>query len=181
MALRKYQKETLNNIIRSQRKGNKNILLQAATGSGKTVMASAFVNHSIKQNKNVQNTHFQPQYWKNHMFSYHTTILLNTNFCLIGSESPHTNICLRHTIHTVSSTHSFCSTGRWTLTLCRWGILHVNQNHTLRFAQKSLRAYDKTNILLIPLWIAITNSHTKISQNLWILPSIGHTFSWQER
>ena len=53
MALRQYQKDTLNNIIRSQRKGNKNILLQAATGSGKTVMASAFVNHSIKQNKNV--------------------------------------------------------------------------------------------------------------------------------
>jgi superfamily II DNA or RNA helicase len=53
MALRQYQKDTLNNIIRSQRKGNKNILLQAATGSGKTVMASAFVNHSIKQNKSV--------------------------------------------------------------------------------------------------------------------------------
>ena len=53
MSLRQYQKDTLNNIIRSQRKGNKNILLQAATGSGKTVMASAFVNHSIKQNKNV--------------------------------------------------------------------------------------------------------------------------------
>ena len=53
MALRQYQKDTLNNIIRSQRKGNKNILLQAATGSGKTVMASAFVHHSIKQNQNV--------------------------------------------------------------------------------------------------------------------------------
>jgi len=53
MALRQYQKDTLNNIIRSQRKGNKNILLQAATGSGKTVMASAFVNHSIKENQNV--------------------------------------------------------------------------------------------------------------------------------
>ena len=53
MALRQYQKDTLNNIIRSQRKGNKNILLQAATGSGKTVMASAFVKHSINQNKNV--------------------------------------------------------------------------------------------------------------------------------
>ena len=53
MALRQYQKDTLNNIIRSQRKGNKNILLQAATGSGKTVMASAFVKHSINQNNNV--------------------------------------------------------------------------------------------------------------------------------
>ena len=53
MALRQYQKDTLNDIIRSQRDGNKNILLQAATGSGKTVMASAFVNHMIKQNKNV--------------------------------------------------------------------------------------------------------------------------------
>ena len=53
MALRQYQKDTLNNIIRSQRKGNKNILLQAATGSGKTVMASAFVNHSIKKNQKV--------------------------------------------------------------------------------------------------------------------------------
>ena len=53
MALRQYQKDTLNNIIRSQKKGNKNILLQAATGSGKTVMASAFVKHSINQNKNV--------------------------------------------------------------------------------------------------------------------------------
>ncbi len=53
MALRQYQKDTLNNIIRSQRKGNKNILLQAATGSGKTVMAATFVNHSIKQNQKV--------------------------------------------------------------------------------------------------------------------------------
>jgi len=53
MALRQYQKDTLNNIIRSQRKGNKNILLQAATGSGKTVMASAFVKHSINLEKNV--------------------------------------------------------------------------------------------------------------------------------
>ena len=53
MALRQYQKDTLNDIIRSQRDGNKNILLQAATGSGKTVMASAFVKHMIEQNKNV--------------------------------------------------------------------------------------------------------------------------------
>ena len=53
MALRQYQKDTLNDIIRSQRGGNKNILLQAATGSGKTVMASAFVKHMIEQNKNV--------------------------------------------------------------------------------------------------------------------------------
>ena len=47
MALRHYQKDTLNNIIRSQRKGNKNILLQAATGSGKTIMASAYVKYLI--------------------------------------------------------------------------------------------------------------------------------------
>ena len=60
------------------------------------------------------------------MFSYHTTILLNTNFCSIGSESPHTKTCLGHTLHAVSSTLSFCSPGQWTLTLCRWGILHVN-------------------------------------------------------
>jgi len=53
MALRQYQKDTLNNIIRSQRKGNKNILLQAATGSGKTIMASAYVKYLIEQNKNV--------------------------------------------------------------------------------------------------------------------------------
>ena len=53
MALRQYQKDTLNDIIRSQRNGNKNILLQAATGSGKTIMASAFVNYMIKQDKSI--------------------------------------------------------------------------------------------------------------------------------
>ena len=53
MSLRQYQKDTLNNIIRSQRKNNKNILLQAATGSGKTVMAAAFVKHSINKNNKV--------------------------------------------------------------------------------------------------------------------------------
>lgn len=53
MALRQYQKDTLNNVIRSQRKGNKNILLQAATGSGKTIMASAYVNYLIKENKSI--------------------------------------------------------------------------------------------------------------------------------
>jgi len=53
MKLRQYQKDALNNIIRSHRRGNKNVLLQAATGSGKTVMASAFVKHFIEQGKKV--------------------------------------------------------------------------------------------------------------------------------
>ena len=53
MELRQYQKDALNDIIRSQRRGNKNVLLQAATGSGKTVMASAFVKHFVEQGKKV--------------------------------------------------------------------------------------------------------------------------------
>ena len=53
MALRQYQKDTLNKIIKSQRNGNKNILLQAATGSGKTITASAFVNYMIQQDKSI--------------------------------------------------------------------------------------------------------------------------------
>ena len=53
MALRQYQKDTLNNIIRSQRKGNKNILLQAATGSGKTVIAALATLQAIEQNYQV--------------------------------------------------------------------------------------------------------------------------------
>ena len=53
MELRQYQKDALNNIIRSHRRGNKNVLLQAATGSGKTVMASAFVKHFVEQGKKV--------------------------------------------------------------------------------------------------------------------------------
>jgi len=53
MKLRQYQKDALNNIIRSHRQGNKNVLLQAATGSGKTVMASAFVKHFVEQDKKV--------------------------------------------------------------------------------------------------------------------------------
>jgi len=53
MELRQYQKDALNSIIRSHRRGNKNVLLQAATGSGKTVMASAFVKHFVEQGKKV--------------------------------------------------------------------------------------------------------------------------------
>jgi len=53
MELRQYQKDVLNNIVRSHRKGNNKILLQAATGSGKTVMAIAFVEYYIKQGKKV--------------------------------------------------------------------------------------------------------------------------------
>ena len=53
MELRQYQKDVLNNIVRSNRKGNTKILLQAATGSGKTVMAVAFVEYYLKQGKRV--------------------------------------------------------------------------------------------------------------------------------
>ena len=53
MELRQYQKDVLNNIVRSHRKGNKRILLQAATGSGKTVMAVAFIEYYLKQGKKV--------------------------------------------------------------------------------------------------------------------------------
>ena len=53
MELRQYQKDVLNNIVRSNRRGNKKILLQAATGSGKTVMAVAFIEYYLKQGKRV--------------------------------------------------------------------------------------------------------------------------------
>ena len=53
MELRQYQKDVLNKIVKSHRGGKTRILLQAATGSGKTVMAAAFVEYYIKNNKNV--------------------------------------------------------------------------------------------------------------------------------
>jgi superfamily II DNA or RNA helicase len=53
MELRQYQKDALNGIIKSKRKGNKNILLQAATGSGKTVMASAYVKYCVEKGMKV--------------------------------------------------------------------------------------------------------------------------------
>ena len=53
MELRQYQKDTLNDLIRSTRKGHKRIILQAATGSGKTIMAAALVQHYLSKGKRV--------------------------------------------------------------------------------------------------------------------------------
>jgi len=53
MKLRQYQKDALNGIIKSKQKGNKKILLQAATGSGKTVMASAYVKYCVSKGMRV--------------------------------------------------------------------------------------------------------------------------------
>lgn len=51
--LRQYQKDTLNKIIQNYNKGSNRIILQAATGSGKTVMAAALVTYFTKSKKKV--------------------------------------------------------------------------------------------------------------------------------
>jgi len=51
--LRQYQKDVLNDLIRANKKGYKKIILQAATGAGKTVMAAALVNYFTKNNLKV--------------------------------------------------------------------------------------------------------------------------------
>ena len=53
MELRRYQKDVLNDIIRSYRSGNNSIIMQAATGSGKTVMSSALIRHFVAEGKSV--------------------------------------------------------------------------------------------------------------------------------
>jgi superfamily II DNA or RNA helicase len=51
--LRKYQKDVLNDLIKSNKKGKKRIILQAATGSGKTVMAAALVDYFTEKGLKV--------------------------------------------------------------------------------------------------------------------------------
>jgi superfamily II DNA or RNA helicase len=51
--LRQYQKDTLNKLIKSHRAGNKRIILQAATGAGKTIMAAALVKYFTGLGKTV--------------------------------------------------------------------------------------------------------------------------------
>jgi len=51
--LRQYQKDVLNELVRSHRQGKKKVILQAATGAGKTVMAAALVKYFVKNNLRV--------------------------------------------------------------------------------------------------------------------------------
>ena len=51
--LRDYQREVLNNIIRSERKGNKRIVLQMATGGGKTICAAALIEYYVSKGNKV--------------------------------------------------------------------------------------------------------------------------------
>jgi len=51
--LRQYQKDVLNELIRVERTGKRRIILQAATGSGKTVMAAALVKAFVDKGKKV--------------------------------------------------------------------------------------------------------------------------------
>jgi DNA repair protein RadD len=53
MELRQYQKDVLNNIILSNKNGNDKIILQAATGSGKTVMSSALIRYFVGKGGSV--------------------------------------------------------------------------------------------------------------------------------
>jgi superfamily II DNA or RNA helicase len=53
MELRNYQFEALDQVHQSINKGNTRIILQAATGSGKTVMASEFVKNAVDNGKSV--------------------------------------------------------------------------------------------------------------------------------
>lgn len=51
--LRQYQKDVLNELVKAHKDGKKKIILQAATGAGKTVMASALVKYFVKNNLKV--------------------------------------------------------------------------------------------------------------------------------
>lgn len=53
MELRQYQKDVLNGIIKSNKEGHDNIILQAATGAGKTVMSSALIRYFVEQDQDV--------------------------------------------------------------------------------------------------------------------------------
>ena len=53
MELRQYQKDTLNNVVRSYQAGHRKIILQAATGSGKTIMACAMIQHYVGKGLNI--------------------------------------------------------------------------------------------------------------------------------
>jgi len=51
--LRQYQKDVLNELVRSHKQGKNKVILQAATGAGKTVMAAALVKYFVKHNLTV--------------------------------------------------------------------------------------------------------------------------------
>ena len=53
MELRNYQEQAITDLSHSLGKGNKRVILQAATGSGKTVMASSIVQRAIKKGNSV--------------------------------------------------------------------------------------------------------------------------------
>ena len=53
MKLRQYQKDVLNDLVKVERQGNRRIILQAATGSGKTVMAAALVKAFVEKGRKV--------------------------------------------------------------------------------------------------------------------------------
>jgi len=53
MELRTYQEKAINDLASSLGKGNKRVILQAATGSGKTVMASNIVKRAVDKGNKV--------------------------------------------------------------------------------------------------------------------------------
>jgi len=53
MELRNYQEQAITDLSHSLGKGNKRVILQAATGSGKTVMASSIVQRAVKKGSTV--------------------------------------------------------------------------------------------------------------------------------
>ena len=53
MELRNYQEQAITDLSHSLGKGNKQVILQAATGSGKTVMASALVQRAVEKGSSV--------------------------------------------------------------------------------------------------------------------------------
>lgn len=53
MELRQYQKDVLNELMASYKKGNTKIILQAATGAGKTVMSAELIRYFVSKGKKV--------------------------------------------------------------------------------------------------------------------------------
>jgi len=53
MQLRTYQEQAIEGLLSSHGSGNRKVILQSATGSGKTVMASSIVQRAVKKGKRV--------------------------------------------------------------------------------------------------------------------------------
>lgn len=51
--LREYQANAINNLRESVKKGHKKVILQAATGSGKTIVAAEIINSAVMKGKRV--------------------------------------------------------------------------------------------------------------------------------